>query len=220
MTRIIFRPLPAWTDPVTHPRQGHRFKAAWSDTVDILKREVEHLCDVWNPDVILQVQADEAALRRDGGIRADAKVRDPGIIVSFDSRHGPLRYACDTFESHYWGDMPGWQANVRAVALGLQALRTVDRYGITARGEQYVGFTALPASEEDARMMTVDQAVEFILRFRNHSAEFNERDLRRTAVRTVLYRRAAAKLHPDRNGDAAEFRMLSDARRLLTEAWG
>lgn len=143
--RIVFRPLPAWTDPVTQPRQSHNFKASWSDTVDLLRREVGMLTDRWDSDVILQVQTDERALRRDGGIRADAKVCGPGVVVSFESRHGPLRYACDTFEATYWRQAPGWQANVRAVALGLEALRKVDRYGIASRGEQYVGFAPLDA---------------------------------------------------------------------------
>lgn len=33
-----------------------------------------------------------------------------------------------------------WQHNVRSIALGLQSLRAVDRYGISRRGEQYAGF--------------------------------------------------------------------------------
>lgn len=35
-----------------------------------------------------------------------------------------------------------WEHNVRSIALGLQALRAVDRYGISRRGEQYAGFRA------------------------------------------------------------------------------
>lgn len=35
-----------------------------------------------------------------------------------------------------------WQHNVRSIALGLEALRAVDRYGITRRGQQYAGFRA------------------------------------------------------------------------------
>lgn len=39
-----------------------------------------------------------------------------------------------------------WQHNVRSIALGLEALRAVDRFGISRRGEQYAGFrAALPA---------------------------------------------------------------------------
>lgn len=35
-----------------------------------------------------------------------------------------------------------WQHNIRSIALGLEALRAVDRYGISRRGEQYAGFRA------------------------------------------------------------------------------
>lgn len=33
-----------------------------------------------------------------------------------------------------------WKHNVRSIALGLESLRAVDRYGITKRGQQYAGF--------------------------------------------------------------------------------
>ena len=32
--------------------------------------------------------------------------------------------------------------NLRSIALGLKALRAVDRYGVSRRGEQYAGFRA------------------------------------------------------------------------------
>ena len=35
-----------------------------------------------------------------------------------------------------------WQHNLRSIALGLEALRAVDRYGISRRGQQYAGFRA------------------------------------------------------------------------------
>ena len=53
-------------------------------------------------------------------------------MVAFESKHGPLKYATDVFDH--------WHANLRAIALGLEALRKVERYGITQRGEQYTGF--------------------------------------------------------------------------------
>lgn len=219
MTAIVFRPLPAWTDAVTQHRRAHQFKASWTDTVALLRREVEMLNDrSFNGVIVLQVQADESAMRRDGGIRADAKVRGPGVIVSFESRHGPLRYACDRFTDAWYGQAPGWQANIRAIALGLEALRAVSRYGIGERGEAYAGWAQL--SRPMGAAMTVEDAATFLLRFQLHPDEFTRTALRRTDVRTVLYRRAAARLHPDRNGDADEFRRLTDAHQLLKETWG
>jgi hypothetical protein len=52
--------------------------------------------------------------------------------------------------------------NARAIALGLEALRKVDRYRITKRGEQYTGWSALPpATPMGAAKMTADDALEF-----------------------------------------------------------
>jgi hypothetical protein len=158
-------------------------------------------------------------MRKDGGIYANAKVNSPGVVVSFDSVHGPLRYACDTFDDdRNWRRMPGWQANVRAIALGLEALRRVSRYGIGSRGEAYTGWAQLPAAP--GPKMTINDACLFMLRFARSPDEFGRNDLRRTDVRSVLYRRAAAQLHPDRNGDADEFRRLTAAHSLLKDAYG
>lgn len=46
----------------------------------------------------------------------------------------------------YYGDMPPWQANIRAIAKTLEHLRDLDRWGVTKRGEQYTGWKALPAT--------------------------------------------------------------------------
>ncbi len=71
------------------------------------------------------------------------------VVISFVvfSLHGPLRYATDAHERQYAGlGMEGWQADVGAIALALTALRAVDRYGVSRRGEQYTGWRALPAT--------------------------------------------------------------------------
>lgn len=220
MSHIVYRPLPAWTDPVSTPA-GHQFKAGWTDTVDILRREVDMIQAGWDDvPIVLQVDADERAMRRDGGIRADAKVRTRGVVVSFDSKHGPLRYACDTFESQWYGQMPSWQANVRAVALGLEALRKVSRYGIAGRGEQYTGWAQIgtgmpPISAVDR--MTAGEAVGIVGRWRHHPTEFLDDSIRRNVSGCVdtLYKRGAKVLHPDAGGDADDFKRLVLARNLL-----
>src|ERR1700675_3855774 len=79
--------------------------------------------------LVFQIDVRESEIRLDGLPSARARPNDPAVIVSFDSKHGPLRYFCDQFTD--------WQDNIRAIALGLEALRKVERYGITHRGEQY-----------------------------------------------------------------------------------
>lgn len=146
--RLVFRPIDVWPGELTDEanREGHSFKASWSDTLELLGREVAYL---GADEVVLQVAADERAMRLDGGLRADAKPEHPGVIVSFDSkRHGALRYFTDRFTRNWGHQSPGWQANVRAIALGLEALRKVERYGIANRGEQYTGWSALPSGAD------------------------------------------------------------------------
>ena len=48
-----------------------------------------------------------------------------------------MRYAVDRFTE--------WKANVRGIALALEALRKVNRYGVAGRAEQYRGWLAIPA---------------------------------------------------------------------------
>lgn len=197
--RYEFRPL-VWTEPVTRERPGCRFKAQWSKTLLLLDRETEYL---GAGVVVVQVDASEAQIRRDGMLAARARVNFPGVRVAFDSIHGPLTYATDRFDD--------WRDNVRAIALALEALRAVDRYGVTRRGEQYRGWTGITA---EPAQMTPERAAEFLA----------EQSGRRWPAHTILtdpdvlgqaYRAAARNHHPDAGGDAAEFDRITKARDLL-----
>jgi hypothetical protein len=130
-----FRPLGDWACPGTAARSYPRFKAAYKEAPDLLFAEAEKL---GAKHMVLQVDLAERDIRVDGLPRSNARYGShPGVIVSFDSRHGPLRYATDEFTE--------WKANLRAVALSLKALRDVDRYGVPKRGEQYTVWKARPA---------------------------------------------------------------------------
>jgi hypothetical protein len=217
--RYEIRPLGPWLDPVTDPRaNAGRFTASWSDTLVLLEREVDYLCaDL----VVVQVDVIEADLRRDGMLRAGAKVGFPGVRVSFDSIHGPLTYVTDAYD-HLWSrnGLAGWQANVRAVALALEALRAVDRYGVTRRGEQYRGWTPIDAKPA---AMTRDQAAEFIVYWagaeHGEVAKWASLILGDPAELRRAFRLAAARAHPDRaGGDHDTMARLNAARDLLNGA--
>lgn len=206
--RFQIRPLGLWDRPVTEPRAGSgRFRAAWDDTIALLISEVEKL----DGDlIVVQVDADPGEIRRDGMLRARANVRFPGVKVSFESKHGPLTYATDAYDRTYSSDPPGWQANVRAIALGLGALRAVDRYGITHTGEQYVGFDAIGATPAEMGL-TVDEARRVLA----DAAGVNPEDLRSPDAVTKAYRIAAKTTHPDAGGNADIFRLIGKARDVL-----
>lgn len=129
--RADWRPLPAWP---YHDRgsQPSRFQSSWSATLDLLEREIEA---VDGRDPVIGVVADPSQFTIGGQLRANAKVLHRGAEVSFSRDRRRLTFHTAAF--------PLFADNLRAVALGLQALRTVDRYGITSGGEQYAGFAAL-----------------------------------------------------------------------------
>lgn len=220
MSRLIYRPWSTWTDGPPG-EVSHNFKAGWDDTKQLLRVEVDRV----SPDdtlIILQVKVNESDIRQDGFMRADRKVQDDGVIVSFVSKYGPLRYATNTFTGGYWRGLTGWQANVRAIALGLSDLRRLDRYGIARRGEQYIGFGALPPGRPmGAAKMSKDEAMRLLedeagLQPGVVSKHYGDHSF--NAHVTVAYRRAAKKHHPDTGGDAMMFASVTEARDLLIGA--
>jgi hypothetical protein len=167
-----FRPLPIWPYPPTADRRSRlTFKASWLDTLNLIEYEIDRLD---GRSVIIAAGLDEADIRLDGLPRANARTpRHPGVEISFDSEHGRLVYGTDVCEF--------WQHNVRSIGLGLQALRAVDRFGITRRGEQYAGWKQLavggPSAERGRQL--VEAAGD---------------------VRAALMRH-----HPDHDGDPRDF---------------
>ena len=216
---IVVRPFDMWPGAETPHRTSSQFSAGIGDTVELLARELKHLAA---ERVVLQLAIPESRLRLDGLPYADAKCAHPGVMLGFDSTHGPLRYACDRFVASPWKREGGadWTHNLRAIALGLEALRKVDRYGISKRGEQYRGYAELPAGiAAPPTHMTTDEAVRFIAEHGDPSLlELGGWDYVRTdrVVRESAYRAAAKRLHPDApGGDTALFQRLQAAKSLL-----
>jgi hypothetical protein len=137
--QYTFRPMPTWPHAVTKPRSYPHFKAAWRTTLDELAYEIEKL---GGRDCVIGAGFRDSDIRLDGMPRANARqdpYMHPGVEISFDSRFGRLTYATDQYTD--------WRANVRAIVLSLEALRAVDRYGVSKRGQQYAGWARLAAGE-------------------------------------------------------------------------
>ena len=144
--KYTFRPLPVWPHKPTSPRTEAQFKRRtgtnysreripFGETMELLEREVWMLN---GDEIVIGVGLAEYDIRQDGQPRANARAMShPGVEISFNSQHGRLNYATDEFTT--------WQDNVRAVALALEALRKVERYGVSKRGQQYAGFALLAA---------------------------------------------------------------------------
>lgn len=136
-----FRPIEQWPRPFTKNRRRSQFDSTYSATLDKLDGELSKL---GARNIVIQLALKERDIRYDGLPRADARQPEhPGVIVSFDSRHGALSYMCDEFFN--------WKDNLRGIALTLERLRLVDLYGVTKSGEQYKGWAARAARDWKAR---------------------------------------------------------------------
>ena len=154
---ITFRALSQWPLKPTpaSSRKRSQFQSTWSKTVDLLERELGLL---GAKNVVIEADCEPSEVRIDGNLRANAKLRGPGVVVSFDCSKGAMLFPCDTFTD--------WQANVRGIALALEALRAVDRYGVTQQAEQYRGWTALPDLRDHtygARRHAAEDIVQMVL---------------------------------------------------------
>lgn len=217
--RLLFRPLGEWPRPKTAHPDRSPFTAGWSDTVVILEREINHVILRSKPEVLIQVDAPEGAMTLAGGIRADARAKFHGVMISFESKFGPQSFMCDKYiyPHHQNRGEQAWKDNVRAIALGLEALRKIDRYGISDSGQQYTGWKALGTGiPMPAAKMTVEEAARFLVeQSRTGYRIFGEHIASAIADPDPFYRAAAKRLHPDKGGDPALFAKLAEARDVL-----
>jgi hypothetical protein len=183
-----FGPIELWPGVLTPNRRYAPFRTQWRSTVHLLARELDMLVA---KRVVIQVAIEPRDFRLDGMPRANARQIHPGVIVSFDSKWGPLEYATDEFTD--------WQDNIRAIALSMEALRKVDRYGVSKRGEQYRGWKQLPTG-------TMPDLADTITSKAQAKAFLTEHGGFREAVKTF---------HPDNGGDVVLYRATIRAQEIL-----
>lgn len=212
------RPIENWPGKLTRNRKRSNFRTGWSSVQDLLNRELRALNA---RGTIMLVALDAKDFRIDGQPRANARAQHPGVILSFESKHGPLRYACDTFDD--------FADNIYAIALGLEALRKVERYGIANDGQQYRGYSALGAGtvmgapmdrEEAARVLTDLAGPDWWDDGDPHAFNNTVRMMSENApgMTDDAYCWAVKLHHPDHGGDADLFRRATEARDVLSAA--
>jgi hypothetical protein len=187
MIVFVFRPIERWPQEQTRHRRHAHFRVNYSRTLVELSSELEKLGARRG---YIQADVRESEIRNDGNIRADAKPATPRVIVSAETKHGPLSLPCDTYVD--------WRDNVRAIALSLEALRNVDRHGVTKRGEQYRGLKQLTAGTGPVNSQ---EAAQFLAKHTDVSADSI---LRSSGEFEAAYRIAAKALHPDTAGAYGE----------------
>lgn len=210
------KPIVQWPTALTpyHLRKTSAFKAGFGATVNLLERELEHLTNVGRRSAILQMALRDRDIRLDGYPRADARPDHPGIIVSIESKWGPLSYPCDTFDD--------WQDNLRATALALEALRKVDRYGVTKNGEQYTGFKQLGSGptmtqiEAANLLISVSKINEGPVRLPGFEVVTSDM-LGDRSVLAAVWRQVVKKLHHDGVVEDRDlWERVNEAKRLVS----
>lgn len=215
---IDIQPMAKWPEKDTTGRRNAPFKSTWANTLELLAFELDKLSA---RHVTLSTMHSPHDVRLDGKLRGDStNPKHPGVILTFEkfegwdeetqqSKYVEMRFPCDTFG--YWKD------NVRAIALALEALRKVDRYGVRS-GSQYAGFKALPAGDFTATM-TPELAADFIAKAAGmgNVPAIATSIIQNPVFGESVYKTAAKAMHPDKGGNADEFKKLESAMRLVRE---
>lgn len=183
---VVVRPIVNF-GPEDLDRRRSPFSSTFSNTIALLKRELVML---GAERIVLGLDLPESKIRADGLPRADAKADSPRVQLAFTTAFNePLVFNVDAFID--------WRDNIRAIALGLESLRRVDRYGITRSGEQYRGWKQLPMSTDPADAIQTREQAQAVLDAHGGLGK---------AIRAT---------HPDTGGDPVEFRKVMRAREVL-----
>jgi hypothetical protein len=195
----------SWPGRRTQTPRRAPFRTKWTDVQKLLARELRML---GAERIVIEIAVAEKDFRIDGKPRADARASHDGIVMSFRSTWGPLRYATDAFDD--------WQDNIHAIAKSLEALRLVDRYGVSRHGEQYRGWKQLGSGvSQQPTDLSPEQAATLLAEEAGKPLDWR---LVRTATKTELrawYRKAARSAHPDHGGSDARMAAVATAYRVL-----
>lgn len=220
MEEIKFEALDGWPDEFRDGKtefENCRFKATWSKTETLLLRELERM---GAKNIVLRTGHYPRDITRDGLPRIDArKPRFPGVVVAFQKynpetkRYDTIQFPCETYE--YWED------NLRAIALAMEALRAVDRYGVTRKNEQYAGWTRRIESQAQTGAgngkLTVEAAALVLAACASASGVQYSSVLVQSDASEMerAYRAAAKEAHPDRGGSDASMAKVNEAAAVL-----
>lgn len=200
-----FKPIEKWPSKPTpgYARFRSPFKAGWQQTLDLLERELNYLKA---KNISIEGFFHPSQIRNDGWPKSSARPNQPGVILGFDVERGRMVMPCDRYTD--------WEANLRAIALTLERLRSVERYGIvTEQQEQYTGWLRLPAAA------ATDEAVECAKLLIQHACVgyFPSQVLGEQKLFDGVWREAVRRTHPDTNNgrDGGDFNKVINARERI-----
>jgi hypothetical protein len=217
MIDLRFVPLTAWPGEPTKVRKNAAFRSSYLKTLDLLEAELKA---IKAREIVIEAFYTHDQIRNDGWPRANQNPTHPGVILGFKKPDGPvfyrdgkpmvklapLSFPCDTYY-HI-------EHNIHAIALSLQALRAVDRYGVTKRAEQYAGWKRIEAPAVNGFATKEDAAAFIIAQQDTPTPTYSV--ISDVALRNEVYRRAARRLHPDAaTGNHELFVKLQQANAML-----
>ncbi len=225
MIDLRFVPLTQWPGEPTKTRRNAAFRSTYIKTLDLLESELKK---IHAREIVIQAFYTVDQIRNDGWPKANQRPSHPGVILGFKKPEGerfqrdgkwyvnltPLSFPCDTY--------PHLEHNIHAIALSLEALRAVDRYGVTKRSEQYAGWKQLPApAAGNFGFDTIEDAAAFLVTQSGlpHPPTGPQAIIGNVTLRNSLYRAAAGRLHPDlKTGNHDLFVKLNQAKAMIDEA--
>lgn len=212
MIECRFRPVSEWpgTPKPTWKQKAGSFKAGWSQTLDLLEKELNHLRA---KEIVIEGYFEFGQIRNDGWPKSSARPSKPGVILSFERRNqsGRIVMPCDTFDN--------WESNLRAIALTLKHLRAVERYGVTSdKQEQYTGWLKLPAASADDEASLLART---LCELAGLGADSVGELLTNRFFFDSTWKEAALKTHPDKiGGNGDKIRQVIAARDRIRKLKG
>ncbi len=198
MLDVRFRPM----GPIAKkPRTNSRFKSTYTDILDKLEGE---LIKLNARNLVIEAGYELAQIRNDGWPRSSARPSHPDVRLSFNSRGKEMAFPCSTYATI--------DDNLYAIALTLERLRDINRYGVTQEDQQYRGFTALPAPES-ARFDKYKAAN--LLAFLAGQGHSNGNILADPEAREAAYKVVVKKVHPDMGGSRETWDRVQEAIGVL-----
>jgi hypothetical protein len=202
MLNAQFRPLDRWPVERTKGRRNATFRASYVQTLDELEYELQRLAA---HDAVIQVEGlTREDIRNDGWPRAGNWKNGyggPGVILSFESAKGSMSFPCDRYRD--------FRDNIRAIALSFEALRAVDRYGVTRGNEQYRGWAQLEAPTTETDREGAIQTIASILNASRDAVAANP---------AAFIKQARIAYHPDGVTDAGVKKQRHEMSVLISKA--
>jgi len=211
---LELEPITSWPGELTSSREVAKFRTAsyrddfgkWHPakptTIDTTMRELQTEIDALRGTrPVLGIAVTSADIRLDGRLRAGVRPIHPGVILSFETKQGAMRYANDRFTR--------WEDNLRGIVKELEALRGISRW-VNNGGQQYGGFLAIEsATAMPAGFTSAAAAWDFIRDAGGYDAD--------ETPTPRLVRDALRATHPDLGGNADTFQRVTLAEQYLKQ---